>query len=76
MNNISIDYDVLIQEIKDQELLAILRILCPDKKDLETITKTLLVFKKYSIPLDIAMNIMMDIYKTFPKKENENEHKS
>lgn len=76
MNNISIDYDVLIQEIKDQELLAILRILCPDKKDLETITKTLLVFKKYGISLDIAMNIMMDIYKTFPKKENENEHKT
>ena len=76
MNNISIDYDVLIQEIKVQELLAILRILCPDKKDLETITKTLLVFKKYGIPLDIAMNIMMDIYKTFSKKENENEYKS
>ena len=71
MNNISIDYDVLIQEIKDQELLAILRILCPDKKDLETITKALLVFKKYGIPLDMAMNIMIDIHKTFPKKENE-----
>lgn len=55
------DYQAAIQQLKDMAYIDVLKALARDEQTRAFIEKSMLVFVKYGIPADKAVNIIVDL---------------
>lgn len=55
------DYQAAIQQLKDMAYIDVIKALAPDEQTRTFIEKSMLVFVKYGIPADKALNIIVDL---------------
>lgn len=55
------DYQAAIQQLKDMAYIDVMKALARDEQTRTFIEKSMLVFVKYGIPADKALNIIVDL---------------
>lgn len=69
MDKFEINYDAMIQEIKDDLTLKLLKLSIPDSPDKDVVIKAIGIFVKHGIPVTTALDIFTELNVLFPKKE-------
>lgn len=67
-----IDYEALIQQLKDQAMLELLLAVTPDVQMKDMITKVIGTFTRHGVSVDNALEIMKEITEAFKTNEEEN----
>lgn len=73
MENIHIDMEALLTEVKNKMVETLMVSLAPDDKTAKMFTSMFEVFRKHNIDSETALNIVIDLSKILKVEEKEND---
>ena len=73
MAEYKVDYEAMLQQMKDHIALDLLTSLSPDKKTAELTVEVMEVFMRHGIPVEIALKIFAELQPIFTKYSEKKE---
>ena len=71
MEEIKFDFQAMIQQIKDEAMLEMLRALAPDKYEADKIVKAMRVFIRNGVSIETAIKIVAELGEVLGTNTNE-----
>ena len=71
MEEIKFDFQAMIQQIKDEAMLEMLRTLAPDKYEADKIVKAMRVFIRNGVSIETAIKIVAELGEVLGTNTNE-----
>ena len=71
MEEVKFDFQALIQQIKDEAILEMLRTIAPDKDEADTLVNAMRVFIRNGVSIETALKIAAELGEVLGTNTNE-----